>query len=113
MGKHREDKALWTASTGSILLAYFFRCLAMIVAFSGLQISEILANDLLDLVWDFRTADVQEVRLAVLVAVFTAVAKLSNEKLINLLIEEGHLAKTMHEMSHTDPDKECRSLCQT
>ena len=111
--KHREDQALWTGPTGSILLACLFRCLAMIIAFSGSQTSQVLANDLLDLVWDFRTADVQEVRLAVLVAVSTSVAKLSNEKLINLLIDEGHLAKTLQEMSRTDPDKECRSLCQT
>ena len=110
---HRNDEALWTGSTGSILLAYFFRCLATIVEFSGAQASQILANDLLDLVWDFRTADVPEVRLSALVAVSTSIAMLSNDKLISLLFDKDNLSKTMLEMSRRDPDKECRSLCQT
>lgn len=111
--KHREDENLWAGSTGSILLAYFFRCLATIVEFSGVQASQVLANDLLDLVWDFRTADVPEVRLSALVAVSTSIAMLSNEKLISLLFGEANLPVTLHEMSRIDPDKECRSLCQT
>ena len=111
--KHRENENLWAGSTGSILLAYFFRCLATIVEFSGVQVSQVLANDLLDLVWDFRTADVPEVRLSALVAVSTSIAMLSNEKLISLLFGETNLPITLHEMSRIDPDKECRSLCQT
>lgn len=111
--KHRDDENLWAGSTGSIFLAYFFRCLATIVEFSGIQASQVLANDLLDLVWDFRTADVPEVRLSALVAVSTSIAMLSNEKLISLLFGEANLPITLHEMSRIDPDKECRSLCQT
>ena len=111
--KHREDKALWTGTTGSMLLTYFFRCLATIVEFSGFQASQVLANDLLDLVWDFRTADVTEVRLSALVAVSTSIAMLSDEKLVGLLFDGASLPKTMHEMSRRDPDKECRTLCQT
>lgn len=100
--KHKEDQSLWTGPIGSTLLAYFFRCLATIVEFSGVQASQVLANDLLDLVWDFRTADVREVRLSVLVALSSSIAMLSNEKLIKLLFEEAILPKTMHEMSRTD-----------
>jgi hypothetical protein len=111
--KHREDETLWTGSTGSILLAYFFRCLATIVEFSGFQASQVLANDLLDLVWDFRTADVPEVRLSALIAVSTSIAMLSDEKLMSLLFDEANLPQALHEMSRRDPDKECRSLCQT
>ena len=81
--------------------------------FSGVQASQVLANDLLDLVWEFRTADVQEVRFSALVAVSTSVLRLSNEKLFNLLIDEAHLATAMKEMSLADPDFECRSICQT
>jgi len=111
--KHKEDETLWTGSTGSILLTHFLRCLATIVEFSGVQASQVLANDLLDLVWDFRGADVAEVRLSVLVAVSTSIAMLSDEKLIALLFGEANLPKIMHEMSHNDPDKECRSLSRT
>jgi len=111
--KHRDDDVLWTGSTGSIFLAYFFRCLATIVEFSGPQASQVLANDLLELVWDFRTADVPEVRLSALVAVSTSIAMLSNERLISLLFDKTNLSRTMLEMSRTDPDKECRSLCQS
>ena len=111
--KHRDNEVLWTGSTGSILLAYFLRCLATIVEFSGPQASQILANDLLDLVWDFRTADVPEVRLSALLAVSTSIAMISNERLISLLFERDYISKTMLEMSQRDPDKECRSLCQT
>ncbi len=111
--KHRDNEVLWTGSTGSILLAYFLRCLATIVEFSGPQASQVLANDLLDLVWDFRTADVPEVRLSALIAVSTSIAMISNERLISLLFEKDKISKTMLEMSQRDPDKECRSLCQT
>eukprot|EP00536_Pseudo-nitzschia_multiseries_P008741 jgi/Psemu1/241477/estExt_Genewise1.C_2280038 len=111
--KHKEDEILWTGSTGSIFLTYFLRCLSTIVEFSGIQVSKVLANDLLDLVWDFRTADVAEVRLSVLVAVSTSIAMLSDEKLTALLFGEASLSKTMLEMSQNDPDKECRSLCKT
>jgi len=111
--KHRDKDRLWTGSTGSIFLAYFFRCLATIVEFSGHQASQVLANDLLELVWDFRTADVPEVRLSALVAVSTSIAMLSNERLMSLLFDKDSLSRTMLEMSRTDPDKECRSLCQT
>lgn len=111
--KHRDDDVLWTGSTGSIFLAYFFRCLATIVEFSGPQASQVLANDLLELVWEFRTADVPEVRLSALIAVSTSIAMLSNERLISLLLDKDNLSRTMLEMSRTDPDKECRSLCQS
>jgi len=111
--KHKENETLWAGSTGSILLTYFFRCLATIVEFSGFQASQVLASDLLDLVWDFRSADVPEVRLSALVAVSTSIAMLSNEKLISLLFDDANLPKIMNEMSLRDPDKECRSLCQS
>jgi hypothetical protein len=111
--KHKENDTLWTGSTGSILLTYFFRCLAIIVEFAGIQASQVLANDLLDLVWDFRTADVAEVRLSVLVAVSTSIVMLPDERLIGLLYDEAILPRTMLDMSKRDPDAECRSICKT
>ena len=111
--KHKENDTLWTGSTGSILLTYFFRCLAIIVEFAGIQASQVLANDLLDLVWDFRTADVAEVRLSVLVAVSTSITMLPDERLIGLLYDEATLPRTMLDMSKRDPDADCRSICKT
>ena len=109
--KHKEDDNLWMGSTGSIFLSFFFRCLASIVDFAGIQGSQVVANDLLDLVWDFRAVDIAEVRLSVLVAVSTAIAKLSDEKLISLLYGETDLPRTILEMSKKDPDEECRTIC--
>jgi len=111
--KHKEDETLWTGSTGSILLSYYFRCLATIVEFAGIQVSQVLANDLLDIVWDFRTADVAEVRLSVLVAASTSIAMLSDERLISLIYDEANLPRIMLDMSKRDPDEECRSICKT
>jgi len=111
--KHKEDETLWTGSTGSILLSYYFRCLATIVEFAGIQASQVLANDLLDIVWDFRTADVAEVRLSVLVAASTSIAMLSDEKLISIIYDEASLPRIMLDMSKRDPDEECRSICKT
>jgi hypothetical protein len=109
--KHKANEALWTGSTGSIFLTYLFRCLAAIVEISGIQASQILAADLFDLVWEFRDADVAEIRLSVLVAVSTSVAMLPEERISMLLLrEDSSLPKAIANMSSMDPDKDCRSL---
>lgn len=112
--KHKENETIWSGSTGSIFLAHFFRCLAAIVELSGFQASQVLAGDLLDLVWDFRTADIPEVRLSVLVSVATSIAMLPEERVYAVLYQDGFsLAKTISDISGSDPDKQCRSLSTT
>ena len=112
--KHKENEAIWSGSTGSIFLAHFFRCLATIVELSGFQASQVLAGDLLDLVWDFRTADIPEVRLSVLISVATSIAMLPEERILAALSREGFsLPKAISEISGNDPDKQCRDLSKT
>ncbi|KAL3909634.1 MAG: hypothetical protein SGILL_008011 [Bacillariaceae sp.] len=112
--KHRDNETIWSGSTGSIFLAHFFRCLATIVEFSGVQASQVLAGDLLDLVWDFRTADVPEIRLSVLVSVATSIAMLPEEQILQKLMrEDAFLPKAISDISGSDPDKLCRSLSKT
>jgi hypothetical protein len=112
--KNKENEALWTGSTGSLLLAHFLRCLALIVEFSGFLSSQVLATDLLSLVWEFRSADVAEVRLGVLISVATAISVLPEEEIFSLLLaNDASLPKTLRDMSQVDPDRECRSLSQT
>lgn len=109
--KHKQNETLWTGSTGSQLLANFFRTLAAIVEFSGIHSSHVLAADLLQLVWSFRDADVAEVRLSVLVSVATSIAMLPEEKILSVLLEEGGgLPQIMGDISEKDPDNKCRSL---
>jgi hypothetical protein len=112
--RHKENEVIWSGSTGSIFLAHFFRCLATIVECSGFHASQVLAFDLLDLVWDFRIADVPEVRLSVLVAVATSIAMLPEERIFAILHQEDStLLKQISDMSGNDPDKQCRTLSLT
>ena len=109
--QQKDNETLWSGSSGTIFLANLFRTLAAFVEFSGIQSSQVLAKDLLDLVWSFRTADVAEVRLAVLVSVATSVAMLSEERILTLLVDDGNsLPQTMKQISASDPDSTCRNL---
>jgi hypothetical protein len=113
--EHRENVTLWRGSTGSQLLANLFRTLATIVEFSGLHSSQILGKDLFDLVWAFRTADVAEVRLSVLVSIATSFAMLPGDRFIALFQhgDVGSLPRIMNSISRSDPDEGCRALALT
>eukprot|EP00980_Cylindrotheca_fusiformis_P028145 scaffold22583_cov106-Cylindrotheca_fusiformis.AAC.16 len=118
--EHKEKEALWRGSTGSQLLANLFRTLATIVEFAGVQSSQILGKDLFDLVWSFRTADVAEVRLSVLVSVATVFSMVPADRFVVLLIQQQHqhgdidgMIQSMTSMSRSDPDKGCRTLALT
>ena len=112
--KHKDNDALWSGGTGSQLLAHIFRTLATFVEFSGVQCAPILAKDLIDLVWSFRTADRAEVRLAVLVSVATSVSMLPEEATLAWLYrEQDSLPQIMSDISSSDPDSNCRNLALT
>jgi hypothetical protein len=113
--KHKENEALWRGSIGSILLANLFRTLATIVEFSGMYSSQVLGKDLFDLVWTFRSADVAEVRMSVLVSIATSFAMLPSEKFA-AFFQNGDMSalpQVMNEISERDPDKGCRTLAMT
>jgi hypothetical protein len=112
--QHKDNETIWTGSTGSHFLASLFRTLAAIVEFSGIHCSQVLAKDLLQLVWPFRTADVAEIRLSVLVSVATSVAMLPEDRILTLLLSDGDsLPQIMSDISASDPDRNCRSLALT
>ena len=111
--KEKENEALWSGSVGSQLLANLFRTLATTVEFTGFYGSQVLAKDLFDLVWSFRTADVAEVRLSVLISIATSLAMTPEDNFASLLLRNGNintLPQIMNEISARDPDKSCRVL---
>ena len=111
--KKKDSDVLWSGSTGNHFLANLFRTLAAIVEFSGIHASQVLAMDLLDLVWQFRAADIAEVRLSVLISLATAVAMIPPEKLQPVLRERNRsIPDAISDMATTDPDQHCRSIAQ-
>ena len=113
--ERRSDTNLWAGFTGSQLLAHLFFTLATIVDSSGSFSpgTRVLARDLFELVWSFRTAEVAEIRSAVLVAVASSISLLPEDAIVALLLSNGsggNLSQAMVDMAQNDPDKTCRSL---
>ena len=109
--KDRQD--LWTGPTGTLLLSEVIRTLAIIVEFSGVRISEVLAKDLFEVSWPLHNADIAEVRLSALIAFSTAITTLPEDKILQLLLDSGgSTAQIMMSISSSDPSRECRSLAQ-
>ena len=110
--EHREKEEMWTGFSGSQFLANLFRCLAVIVEFSGISCHAVLAQDLLELVWPFINADIAEIRTSVLVAIATSLSMLPEDRVLMLLLQEPNyqLPQIVHTISSMDPDKDCRIL---
>jgi hypothetical protein len=112
--KHKEDTALWGGANGARLLASFLVALATIAECSGLAPgTDILAQDLIELAWSFRTVEVPEVRTAVLVAIANSLALLRDESLISALYGHGDLPEFLREVAVEDSNETCRSMAAT
>lgn len=114
--ERKDDPALWGGEIGSTLLSSVFLTLSRVVGCSGPHTPgvDVLANDLFELVWAFRGADVPEVRASVLYAVGTVIGFLRDETILTLLFDSSadNLARTLQRMSESDPDDSCRSLAR-
>jgi hypothetical protein len=111
--EHKEDTALWGGANGARHLASFLIALATIVECSGLApATEILAKDLIELAWSFRTVEVSEVRTAVLVAIGNSLVLLRDEALVSVLYGHG-LPVFLQEVALEDSNDTCRVMAAT
>jgi hypothetical protein len=112
--QRKGDTAMWSGSTGSRLLAHFFFALTTIVEFSGTTSpgTPVLAKDLFELVWSFRTVEVADVRKSVLVAVATTMALVPEDQIVAMLTG-GDLSQVLAEIAQKDPDRDCRKLASS
>ena len=112
--QHKEDTALWGGANGARLLASFLIALATIVECSGLApATEVLAKDLIELSWSFRTVEVPEVRSAVLVAIGSSLLFLRDDALLSFLYTHGDLLVFLQEVALEDSNETCRMMAVT
>ena len=111
--QRKDNSALWGGAVGARLLANLFVTLATIVECSGVAPgTDVLAKDLFELVWSFRTVDVAEVRMGVLVAVAASLSCLSEEVVLTMMFDGSlsSLPEGLKQMAQLDPDQGCRRL---
>ena len=112
--KHKDDTALWGGANGARLLASFLIALATIVECSGLVPgTEILARDLCELAWSFRTVDVPEVKTAMLIAIANSLAVLGDDALMGVLYSLNDLPEFLRGVALEDSNKTCRVIAAT
>jgi hypothetical protein len=112
------DSSLWSGHVGSLFLTYFIQTLSIIVESCGPHQpgSQLLARDLLTLVWNFRDAEVPEVRASVLIAVGTSLATMSHENIARFLLDDSSspsmadLPQFLRLTSVNDSDPKCRAI---
>lgn len=113
-----DDSSLWGGHVGSLFLTYFIQTLSVIVESCGPHQpgSQVLAKDLLTLVWNFRNAEVAEVRTSVLLAVGTSLATMSQENILRILLDDSglpsiaDLPQYLQLTSVNDCDPQCRAI---
>jgi len=112
--KHRDDADLWGGADGARLLANFLIALSTIVECSGIfPGTEVLARDLCEFAWSFRTVDVPEVRMALLVSIASSLAVLRDDALMNVLYSHGDLPEFLRGVALEDSDRTCRMIATT
>lgn len=112
--ERKEEASLWSGNVGSLLLAKFIETLTVLVENCGPfhSSTQVLANDLLELAWIFRDAEVAEVRSSVLCAVGSSLTMMS-EKSLSRLLFDTHAVDLPHYIESTsrnDRDHNCRNL---
>lgn len=112
--KHKDDTALWGGANGARVLASFLMALATIVECSGLTPgTEILARDLCELAWSFRTVHVPEVRTTLLIAIASSLAVLRDEALMGVLYSLYDLPEFLRGVAMEDSNETCRMIAST
>jgi hypothetical protein len=111
--RHKDDTALWGGANGAHLLANFLIALAAIVECSGLVPgTEIIARDLCEFAWSFRSVDIPEVRAAVLIAIANSLAVLRDDALMSVLYSLSDLPEYLRGVA-LDSDETCRTIAAT
>lgn len=110
----KENTTLWGGDVGATLLSSLILTLSRILSCTGPFTPgvDVLAKDLWELVWSFRSADVAQVRSAVLYAVGTAIGFLRDDTLMTLLLDSSNenLITSIQWICDNDPDQECRAI---
>jgi hypothetical protein len=113
--ERKDDVVLWGDEIGATLLANLFLTLGRIVWCAGPNTLgvDILAKDLFDLIWPFRTAEIGALRHSVLCSAGMVVGFLRQETILSLLLDrsDSALLPNLHLLSD-DPDSDCRSASQ-
>lgn len=109
--QNKDDTSLWGGANGARLLASFLMALSRIVECSGLTPgTEILARDLCEFAWSFRTVDVPEVRTALLIAIASSLAVLRDEALMGVLYSLNDLPEYLRGVALEDSSDTCRTI---
>lgn len=115
--ERKNESSLWSGHIGATLLARMLVTLAVIVESCGNHpTTDVLARDLFELAWGFRTAEVAEVRACVLTAVATCIASVREETLVRLIAQSNdsgsmdNLPRYLRETANADPDESCRTI---
>ncbi len=112
--QNKDDTTLWGGANGGRLLTSFLLALSTIVECSGLTPgTEILARDLCEFAWSFRTVDVPEVRMALLIALASSLAALRDEALMGVLYSLNDLPEYLRGIALEDSDETCRTIAST
>jgi hypothetical protein len=114
--KSKERQKLWGGANGARLLAHFLIALATIVECAGMSVgAEIIAKDLIEFSWTFRSSEIAEIRSSVLIAIASSLPLLNDDALVSVL--NGGSGETMPEFilgkALEDPDDTCRRLATT
>lgn len=108
----RKDKyALWGGASGARLLASLLLTLATFVECAGYSPgASILAKDLIELVWTFRTAEIADVRISVLACLSTSITVLPEDEVANVLIGTSDLVPFLEYTMREDPTQESKAI---
>ena len=112
---HCKNKTnLWGGEVGATFLSSLVLTLGRIVTCTGPYTPgvEVLAQDLWELVWPLRLADIAEVRASVLSAAGTSLCYLSEQALVTLLMDSStdNLITNIQCICENDKDSDCRAL---
>jgi hypothetical protein len=110
----RDNVSLWGGEVGATLLSSFLLTLGRIVSCAGPYTPgvDVLAQDLWELAWPLRRADVAEVRSSVLYAVGTSFCFLPEQRIFAILMDTSNdsLITNIKYICENDNDRDCRVL---
>jgi hypothetical protein len=111
--ERKENTRIWRGTSGATFLARFFQTLATFVECSrNTPGSDVMAKDLVQLVWGFRSAEVSEVRASVLFTIATCFNQLRSEVVIGMILDDSadSLGSNLPTIAASDPDESCRNI---
>jgi hypothetical protein len=112
--ERKDDVSLWGGSNGARLLSSLLVSLSSFVEASGAFSAGtwLLARDLYEFAWTFRSSQDSTLRLSVLVAMSTSLASVDESTFVQVLVQNGNSVEALPEflssIMESDPDTKCR-----